>query len=111
MWLFTTQGFFSAVQKRDEPGTLLVRSRVREDAERLVATVGNGTVIETPERDYRFRVELPAKAWAEYVAAAATDIDYPNFKSAVAAHQGPGRADAYGSVWAAMYALQQRGSQ
>lgn len=108
MWLFTTDGFFSAVAHRDDPGTVIVRSRVRDDAERLVDSVGLGDVIETPDRDYRFRVHLPRGRWARYVATAAEAIDYPNFKAAVAARQGADRAHAYADVWSVMFALQQR---
>lgn len=106
MWLFTTQGFFSAVAHRDDPRTILVRARVRDDARRLVEAVGEGEVIETPDADYRFRVALPLQDWAAYVAAAANAIDYPNFKDAVARRQGPERAHAYGDVWSVMLRLQ-----
>jgi hypothetical protein len=33
-----------------------VRSRVREDAVRLTDVLALGEVLETPDRDYRFRV-------------------------------------------------------
>jgi hypothetical protein len=107
MWLFTTDGFFSAVSGHDDEGTI-VRSRVREDAVRLVNAVGVGKVIETRECDYRFRVRLPRAAWASYVAGAVAAIDYPNFKAAVAATQGTERAHTYADVWSVMYALQVR---
>ena len=48
MWRFTTDGFYSAVAQRDDPGTVIVRSRVREDAERLTEVLGTGEVLETP---------------------------------------------------------------
>ncbi|MFN8150301.1 MAG: hypothetical protein U0R24_04125 [Solirubrobacterales bacterium] len=35
MWLFTTQGFYSVVAHRDDPETLIVRGRTREDIEAL----------------------------------------------------------------------------
>jgi hypothetical protein len=75
MWLFTTEGFFSAVSDRNDEGTIIVRSRVRDDAARLVNAVGVGRVIETRDSDYRFRVGLPRAAWVAYVAAAAEAID------------------------------------
>jgi hypothetical protein len=106
MWLFTTDGFFSAVNDRNDEGTIIVRSRVRGDAARLVAAVGVGNVIETRDSDYRFRVRLPRPAWVAYVAAAAEAIDYSNFKAAVAVRQGAGRAHAYADVWAVMLGLQ-----
>lgn len=107
MWLFTTDGFFSAVAHRDNPGTVLVRSRVREDAQGLVASAGQGEVIETPDGDYRYRVLLPRNTWSAYLAAAGHAIDYPNFKKAVATRRGADRARAYADVWSVMFQLQQ----
>jgi hypothetical protein len=106
MWLFTTDGFFSAVNDRNDEGTIIVRSRVRDDAARLVDAVGVGRIIETRDSDYRFRVRLPRAAWVAYVAAAAEAIDYSNFKAAVAVRQGASRAHAYADVWAVLRRLQ-----
>jgi hypothetical protein len=108
MWLFTTDGFFSAVAHRTDAGTVIVRSRVANDARRLVEAAGAGDVIETSDSDYRFRVHLPRQTWATYVAAAAAAIDYHNFKDAVAARAGADRAHTYGQVWSVMQGLQQR---
>ena len=107
MWLFTTDGFYSAVADRDDPNTVIARSRVCDDALRLVEAVSTGEVIETPARDYRFRVHLPRDIWASYAAAAAAGIDYGNFKNAVAARQGAERARVYADVWADLLPLQQ----
>ena len=35
MWLITTQGFYSAVEHREDPERLIVRARTREDIEAL----------------------------------------------------------------------------
>ena len=108
MWLFTTDGFYSAVTVPEAPDTVVVRARAREDALHLIEATGRGSLVETPHSDYRFRVCLPQAMWAAYVAAAAEAIDYPNFKAAIAERQGADRAHAYGAVWAAMFAFQQR---
>lgn len=108
MWLFTTDGFYSAVTRREAPDTVVVRARARDDVLRLIEAVGQGTLAETPHRDYRFRVSLPRERWAAYVAAGAEAIDYPNFEAVIAERQGADRADVYGAVWAAMFAFQQR---
>ena len=108
MWLFTTDGFFSAIGHRDKRDTILVRSHMREDAKSLVASVGQGEVIETADGDYRYRVLLPRQTWSAYLAAAGAAIDYPNFKKAVATRQGADRARAYADVWSVMFQLQQR---
>jgi hypothetical protein len=107
MWVMTTKGFYSAVEDRDDADAVLVRSRVREDAERL-AEVAGGTVLETPDADYAFRVRVAKVDWARYLADAATKIDYDNFKNAVAARQGSTRARVYGEVWGALLRLQRR---
>lgn len=98
MWLITTDGFFSAVEDRDDPDAVFVRARVLGDAEELAMAVGE-TVLQTPAADYRFRVRMTKTAWARYVADCAAGIDYDNFKSAVAARQGGSRAGVYGEVW------------
>lgn len=106
----TTEGFFSAVEDRDDERGVFVRARVRGDAEQLAAAVG-GTVLETPAADYLFRVRMTKTDWARYVAASATGIDYDNFKNAVAARQGAARARVYGEVWSVLFTLQRQASK
>lgn len=105
MWLMTTDGFFSAVQDRDEPGSVLVRARVRGDLEQLAETLDT-TVLETPDADYPFRVRVSKADWGGYVASCAEGIDYDNFKNAVGARQGHDRADVYLDIWSALRRLQ-----
>ncbi len=108
MWIFTTDGFFSAVADRNRPGHVVVRMRLRDDGERLQAAIGAGEVIETRGADYRFRICATHSQWSAYLAAAAAEIDYPNFKAAVAARDGMQRAHIYSDVWAVMRELQGR---
>ncbi len=104
MWVFTKSGFFSAVRHTDQPDVLLVRARFEGDLERFCRTHGlhgiKKTIRETPDADYRFRAEIPCKAFAEAVKAEALAIDYPNFKAAV--HDGTERDEAYMSCWSAL---------
>jgi hypothetical protein len=112
MWLTTTDGFYSAVDKGDRPGWLCVRGRVRGDLENLLALKAlegsDEGIIETGNSDYRFRVYVTREQWAAAVAEFAAAIDYSNFKDAVADRQGGERAHAYCDVWSALYRLQQR---
>jgi hypothetical protein len=108
MWIFTTDGFFSAVADRNRPGHVVVRMRLWDDGERLQAAIGAGEVIETRGADYRFRICATHSQWSAYLAAAAAEIDYPNFKAAVAARDGMQRAHIYSDVWAVMRELQGR---
>ncbi len=107
MWILTPDGFFSAVVSSDDANVLSVRARDRGDIDRLATTVG-ATVIETPHRDYRFRVIVDHATWAAYVADQAAMIDYGNFKDAVAERQGHDRARIYARVWSALLDLQRR---
>lgn len=109
MWLVTTRGFYSAVEDHEHLGNVLVRARVREDLEALVDLIPSLEVHETPERDYRFRASVPREAWANAVAELAREIDYPNFKNAVAELQGSDRAHVYSGVWGTLLGLQEGG--
>lgn len=100
MWLFTTFGFFSVVQKPGEKD-LTVRSRVRSDLERLrekyLSTLG--PVVEHGGTDYQFRAKASHAELAEAMAKIVKDIDYSNFKNVVSQRQGRKRHDAYAGVW------------
>lgn len=109
MWLLTPRGFYSVVANRDDPETVLVRARVREDLESLADVVEDGVaILETRERDYRFRVVLRREEWSRVLALLAGEIDYPNFKAEVGRRQGHGRAEIYGEVWAVLHRLQRQ---
>ncbi len=108
MWLFTTIGFFSVVQKPGE-AQLTVRARVAADLDRLrerylptmSATVANAGT------DYPFRARVSRKAFSEAMARMGEDIDYANFKNEVAKVSGKGRAGIYSGVWTRLLALEQ----
>lgn len=59
----------------------------------------------------RAPVCLPRATWAAYVAGTADVVDYSNFKAAVAARESADRVEAYGAVWAVMFAFRQRRAQ
>lgn len=106
MWLTTTQGFYSAVAHRDDPGKLVVRARTREDIEALATQIPDLDPFEDPAADYRWRAVVSRGDWQLAVADLAAAIDYPNFKNAVAERQGSERAGIYGRVWSVLLALQ-----
>lgn len=107
MWIFTISGFYSIVADRQRPGHALVRARVREDIDAFCARTDAPPAIETPDRDYRFRTSVPYATLAADLAAQAEAIDYPNFKSEVAAKQGHDRARRYGRIWSVLHELQE----
>ena len=108
MWLITTRGY-SAVEDHQQPGCVRVRARAHEDLTALADVIPSLVVEETPDRDYRFRASVAREAWASAVAQLAREIDYPNFKNAVAGRQGSKRAHVYGEVWATPLGLQEGG--
>ncbi|MFO0295896.1 MAG: NUDIX domain-containing protein [Rhodospirillales bacterium] len=114
MWVLTTAGFFSIVEKPGDraAGRLTIRARVRGDLERLRAEAlpGLGKIETGAGTDYPFRAVAPRAEVAAAIAKLVTDLDYPNFKDAVAARQGSDRADAYGRVWEALRDLTEDGA-
>lgn len=110
MWLFTTLGFFSVVQKPGD-GHLTVRARVATDLDRLreaylptlSPTIAHGGT------DYPFRATVGHEELARGFADLAREISYANFKDAVATTAGHQRAALYGEVWATLLALEQDG--
>lgn len=105
MWIFTTFGFFSAVEHRDDHKRLLVRGRVREDIEALSSALHETSefVQDTPDADYPYRIDVGKFEFAQLMAQSITSIDYDNFKNEVAQSQGYSRAKLYGNVWGQMH--------
>lgn len=105
MWLFTTQGFYSVVAHRRDPDKLIVRGRAREDLEALRDQIPELQVFSDSSADYRWRAVVTRAEWVAAVAQLAAEIDYDNFKGAVAARQGGARSRLYHRVWAALREL------
>lgn len=123
MWIFTKYGFYSAVCARQgggehgqpiDTGRIMVRARVHGHLEALVAKfpeqLGQCEIMAFPGTDYAYRVFVPKDDWANVLAALGDDLDYDNFKSAVARHQGHNHYEhALHEVWSVMYGVQERG--
>jgi hypothetical protein len=107
MWLFTTLGFFSIVQKRSESG-LTVRARVAGDLDRLREKYMPelSATIRKAGTDYPFRATIGHDDFARGMAKIAKDIRYDNFKSEVAKKMGYDRAHVYGKVWCVLRELE-----
>ena len=108
MWVLTTQGFYSVVAHRDDPGQVLVRARTRQDLAALAAQIDDLDITHTPGADYPWRAVVRREAWEHAAAELAAAIDYPNFKAAVADRQGSGRESVYSQVWATLRRLSGR---
>ncbi len=106
MWLITNFGFFSVVQK---PGDdqLTIRARARKDLEALRKKYipDLGEILTNAGTDYQYRVKVPREIFAEAMKSIVLDIDYSNFKNAVAKKQGHKRAGVYHDLWSSLWRI------
>ena len=107
MWLFTNFGFYSVVQKSGED-CLTVRSRVREDLDRLRdnALPSLGETLDRVGTDYPFRAQVSHEDFGEALKKIALNLDYSNFKNAVNHELGARRADVRHNVWSELLELE-----
>ena len=105
MWLLTPRGFFSVVQDRDDADRLLVRTRVGADLEGLGDLLPAIDPINGQGTDYPWRAWVGRDDWTRAVEVMCGEIDYGNFKTAVADRQGRRRAAIYGDVWSTLHDL------
>ncbi|RRR70000.1 MAG: hypothetical protein EI684_14160 [Candidatus Viridilinea halotolerans] len=111
MWIYTTVGFFSVVQKKGQADDLLmVRGRFRGDLEALREAYlpELGAVTEYGGTDYAFRAPVTKVAFTRAMARIVADMTYDNFKNEVSRQQGPERARIYHDVWDVMFREQNR---
>lgn len=125
MWVFTKQSFLSVVEydpsKDKEPKSIfkkyahrkgthvLVRARVKADLEALRPWCHKMKIDTDEHADYMFRVVIPRKTFAKFMADQVEMIDYDShFKEVVRANatQSTERYSAMMSVWSAMNRLQ-----
>ena len=106
MWLFTTQGFYSVVEHRRDPERLVVRARAKEDLEALRSWIPNVEPHSDTTADYLWRAVVTRAEWVVALAQMASEIDYPNFKAAVAQRQGTERACYYTEIWQVLRRIQ-----
>jgi len=86
MWMMTKHGFFSVVEFRGEPQNLLIRARRRDHLEAVCKAFpeARGSEIQdTTSADYPFRMKVQRAAWRSIAYELVSEIDYPDFKSAV----------------------------
>jgi hypothetical protein len=103
MWLFTTIGFFSVVQK-DGDQHLTIRARSAPDLDRLRDRFMPrlSPTISKAGTDYPFRATISRPDFAQGLAKIGEAIDYHNFKNEVAAKMGKQRAHTYSQVWSTL---------
>jgi hypothetical protein len=108
MWIQTTIGFFSIVQKPEDVAgdTLTIRARSRDHIEalKLAYLQESGPIQVGGFTDYPYRIVAPRHAVEDAMSMIVAAIDYRNFKDAVA-DEDPHTAHVYGKVHAALKAL------
>ena len=102
MWVFTQEGFVSAVRTPDREGYLTVRSRDKESLGTLAETT-NQTIATTPHRDYPYRVFVTYDNFKSWLTQHVDDLDYGNFKDQVHVTRGYDYVRALHGVWDVMH--------
>jgi hypothetical protein len=100
MWIFTKEGFISAVSNREGTG-LVVRARDKKALDAL-AESAEVSIAKSPKGDYPYRLFVSKDDFAVWVTSVISDLDYINFKSKVARTRGPEYSEALHDVWATM---------
>ena len=101
MWIFTKEGFVSAVANRDIDG-LVVRARDKTALDALAAKA-NVEIMKSPKADYPYRVFVSRDDFWIWVNSTIEHLDYANFKAKVARTRGPEYSQALHEVWAIMH--------
>ena len=107
MWLFTTIGFFSVVQKSGN-SFLTVRARVASDLNRLrekCIPELSGT-IKGQGTDYPYRATISHEDFAKGMEKIVKSIHYGNFKTEVETKMGSKRETIYHEVWSSLLKLE-----
>lgn len=101
MWVFTQDGFISAVDNNQVPGKLAVRARDKISLE-LLAAFTEQEIQQWKNTDYPYRVFVTKEQFAEYLSVQVDSLDYANFKDRVWATRGDKYHRATGQVWESM---------
>lgn len=104
MWIFTQDGFVSAVNNGQVPGKLAVRARDKEALEILSITTG-AEIQEFQGTDYEYRVHVTRDDFNKWLTMHVETLDYSNFKNRIWSSRGEVYHDACSEVWSAMLAV------
>jgi hypothetical protein len=101
MWLFTENGFVSAIRYNNNKDEITVRARDKKSLRSIVDFTG-AKIIKKTDTDYPYRVIIEDSEWSSWVAEQALKIDYPNFKNRVYQTRGKSFAHLLSDVWGIM---------
>jgi|694.fasta_scaffold76474_6 hypothetical protein len=102
MWVFSQDGFISAVDNGAKPGYLAVRARDRKSLVPL-SELAESEIEFTPSRDYQYRVYVTREMFQDFMQLSIETLDYKNFKDRLKVSRGSKFAQAAGTVWATMH--------
>ena len=105
MWLFTSSGFISIVEK--DADHLAVRARDVLSLSSLAQSYGV-EIRSTPTADYPYRLLLSKDQFKNYLHNQAGLINYKNFKSEVAITRSEAFANILLKVWSAMHGVEDK---
>jgi hypothetical protein len=110
MWLFTTRGFFSVVQKWDNPEQVQVRARIGADLDALREVCPDlSPTMKTTTTDYPYRAIVGKYALGVALQKLViAQLDYTNFKAEVEKKQGRPREELYARVWSVMHGAEEK---
>lgn len=108
MWLFTTTGFISIVEK--DADHLAVRARDSYSLSTLAQSYGV-EIRSTPTADYPYRIFLSKDQFKNFLHNQAGLIDYKNFKSEVSISRGKLFSNALLKVWSAMHDVENKNAR
>ena len=101
MWIFTQDGYISAVAKGPADKPIVARARDRQSLE-VLADMADAEIEFTPLADYQYRVYVTRDMLTEFLALSVEALDYTNFKDRIAVTRGHEFHHACGDVWVAM---------
>lgn len=102
MWIFTTEGFISAVYKQN---AVQIRARDKQSLLDLSHHAHTG-ILHTPLGDYPYRLTTTHSLFASWLTKQAKSLDYGNFKSEVELVRGPQFARPLHKVWDVMHEVE-----
>ena len=105
MWLFTSSGFISIVEK--DADHLAVRARDVLSLSCLAQSYGV-EIRSTPTADYPYRIFITKDQFKNWLSNQPGQIDYKNFKSQVSITRGKKFVHALHEVWSVMHLVEDK---
>lgn len=108
MWVFTKDGFLSAVQHDDDRSRMRIRARKREHLDNAFPDYEILDMREDDDQhDYRWHLDIARGEWVDYLMDAAMDIDYTSHVKEAIAKNDQEFYRVLLRVWSVMHELQE----